>query len=351
MKPTLFVFGLGYVGVRVGLAAQELGWRVCGSVRAVDRAEELYRATGIEAHTFDLDEEYSGLSSTGLLALADASHLLCTVPPVADLDRDPLLALHGADVMQATSESGRLRWAGYLSTTSVYGDHSGAWVDESSETRAPAGSAGFHRLGAEREWLDLQRATDGRLETRVFRLAGIYGPGRSALDTVARAAAKQQAEDGDPPSQELTAPPPAVVPHTHAGASASSATPPPRYVSRVHVDDICAALLASMQQAPLSAGSSNGDDGRVFNVADDDPAPRVEVMEYASGLLGVPPRAAAAATGAPSGGSGGRARRRATEHKRVSNARLRSSLMPEGLTYPSYREGLRSINGGAAAAD
>ena len=93
--PHLFVFGLGYVGLQVGLSAQELGWRVSGSVRAAEKATVLEQTTGIEVHTFDLDDEYTGLSVGGSAALADATHLVCTVPPVADLDRDPLLALHG----------------------------------------------------------------------------------------------------------------------------------------------------------------------------------------------------------------------------------------------------------------
>lgn len=95
------------------------------------------REIGIEAYNFDLDENATGLEGAGLAALADATHLLATVPPVADFDRDPLLAMHRQLVLTAANE-GSLRWAGYLSTTSVYGDHGGAWVDEAAETRVAA---------------------------------------------------------------------------------------------------------------------------------------------------------------------------------------------------------------------
>ena len=116
-------------------------WQPC--TRTPTALHPLHTAcSGIDVHTFDLDEQYSGLDRAGMAALAEATHLVATVPPIADLDRDPLLALHEADLLS----SERLEWAGYLSTTSVYGDHGGAWVDETSETRAARGSAGAIRL-------------------------------------------------------------------------------------------------------------------------------------------------------------------------------------------------------------
>ena len=155
------------------------------------------------------------------------------MPPVADFDRDPLLALHSPEVLSAKS----LRWAGYLSTTSVYGDHDGAWVDEDAETRAAVGSPGQLRLAAEQEWLDLESATDCRVQPYVFRLAGIYGPGRSAIDTVVRAARPEAAS----PAAELTnKADTAAASGANTNANAAATPPsPPRYVSRVHVDDIC----------------------------------------------------------------------------------------------------------------
>lgn len=362
----LFVFGLGYVGLRLGIAAQNAGYDVCGTVRSEEKAAAIAQATGIAAHTFDLDDSYSGLSLGGLAALAEATHLVVTVPPLADFDRDPLLALHEREVLDAASTDGQLRWAGYLSTTSVYGNHDGAWVDECSETRAAAGSAGDNRLAAERAWLDLEGRSEGRLRSRVFRLAGIYGPGRSALDTVSRAAAKSAmaSRDESAPDETVTAAAAAAPPNPAAatpsppsaairsdGQKTEQMEGPVRYVSRIHVDDICGALLASMAQSlqpsspsqKTSAADDRGGDPRIFNVADDDPAPREEVMALAAELLGLPTRAALDATGAPSGGGGGRARRRAVERKRVANGRLRADLLPDGLKWPSYREGLRGI--------
>ena len=156
--PRLFVAGCGYVGLRVANEARARGYEVSGSVRNAEKAENL-RAAGFDAHIFDLDDGYTGLDDRGLAALASATHVLATVPPVADFDRDPLLALHG-DALAAEGTS--LRWAGYLSTTSVYGDHGGGWVDERAETRVPAGGRAAARLQAEREWLELRaRAAAG----------------------------------------------------------------------------------------------------------------------------------------------------------------------------------------------
>ena len=173
----LFVFGLGYVGLRLGIAAQNAGYDVCGTVRSEEKAAAIAQATGIAAHTFDLDDSYSGLSLGGLAALAEATHLVVTVPPLADFDRDPLLALHEREVLDAASTDGQLRWAGYLSTTSVYGNHDGAWVDECSETRAPRQRDTTALLPSVRL---IWRATKGAV---LFRLAGTHP--RSALDRVA----------------------------------------------------------------------------------------------------------------------------------------------------------------------
>ena len=197
------------------------------------------------------------------------------------------------------------------------------------------------------------------MATRVFRLAGIYGPGRSALDTVARSSAASSS----PPPRTKTGTAAAV------GAGPSDASPPaaapdvtaaaaPNFVSRIHVADISAALLAAMAlDGSGGDGDANGDGGRggggsvpdadcaprVFNLADDEPAPRAEVMGFAASLLGAPRGAAAAADAA--GGENARAKRRARERKRVSNERMRRVLLPppRGLAFPTYREGLRAI--------
>ena len=138
------MFGAGYTGQWFCKAIRELdegrggaggerrsAVRISASTRSREQAEGL-EASGLvdDAHAFDLDEAYLGLDAAGQAALRSATHVLVTVPPVADRDRDPLLALHG-DLLRS---SARLRWVGYLSTTGVYGNHDGAWVDESSQT-------------------------------------------------------------------------------------------------------------------------------------------------------------------------------------------------------------------------
>jgi nucleoside-diphosphate-sugar epimerase len=364
MKPRLFVFGLGYVGLRVAEEALGRGYDVAGSIRTSADAPARLQAlqlAGIRACTFDLDESYCGLSAPGLESLRRATHVLATVPPVADLDRDPLLALHEQDLLAAAA-SGPLRWAGYLSTTSVYGDHGGAWVDETSETRG--GPRTEPRLRAERGWLALGDRTGGQVRSRVFRLAGIYGLGRSALDTVTKAAAARAVSGGSPGAPvsaargvTAAAQPPAggATDASQPGASSGEAAAgsPPRYVSRVHVKDIARALLASMDAAQGDDRSAGGGDKAaeldpysVYNVADDAPTPRAEVMRYAARLLGQ----AEGSEKEELEGTGARAGRRAQENKRVSNRRLGELLGEQGLLYPTYRDGLDVIRAHGASS-
>jgi len=172
-------------------------------------------------------------------------------------------------------------------------------------------------------------ASGGQLRSHVFRLAGIYGPGRSALDTVRRLA--EAAEAGQTDSVEaasILAARAAVRESTPLEASAT------KYVSRIHVDDIARALLASMQAPAESA------DAAVYNVADDEPAPRAAVLAFSAELLGMP-RSLAWSKGAE--GSGSRASRRERENKRVDNSWMKAKLLTQGLAYPTYKEGLRAI--------
>mmetsp|Transcript_369 Transcript_369/g.1195 ORF Transcript_369/g.1195 Transcript_369/m.1195 type:complete len:366 (+) Transcript_369:2-1099(+) len=361
MKPRLFVFGLGYVGLRVAREALACGYEVSGSVRHGCDAQARLNALatlGIAGCTFDLDESYGGLSDFGVEQLRRATHVLGTVPPVADLDRDPLLELHMKDLLD-TIEKGDLRWAGYLSTTGVYGDHGGDWVDETSETR---GVGSGPRLRAEDGWLSLSNVGERTIRARVFRLAGIYGPGRSALDVVAKA------------SEMYTVPPGTPDPGTNgwgrqlgtSSISAASATlqvpdvdgdhscldsPPPRFVSRIHVDDVVRTLICSIDAAMPSDSKPLSPQGNppcvdaytVYNVADDAPAPRMEVMRYAWQLMGEPKETSFTMLE----GTGKRARRRASENKRVRNRRMRELLGTQGLLFPDYKMGLEAIKFGA----
>ncbi len=166
----LFCFGLGYTARALVDAVRADGWTVAGTCRSEEKRATL-RADGIDAFVFDrtrpMDDPWA--------ALAGSTHLLLSVPP--DAEGDVALDLHGADIAACAG----LRWAGYLSTTGVYGDRDGGWVDETSDRR-PSGPRGRRRVRAEDGWLDLYRAHG--LPVHLFRLAGIYGPGRNALETV-----------------------------------------------------------------------------------------------------------------------------------------------------------------------
>lgn len=244
----LLIFGPGYTGERIVLAAETRGW----SVTRIGRA------------TLDHD-------------LPPATHILSSVPP--DDQGDPVLRRHGA----ALAASGA--WLGYLSSTGVYGDTGGAWVDESAPTGTGRRST---RAAADADWLSLG--------ARVFRLPGIYGPGRSPLDRVAVGAAYRV----DAPGQVF---------------------------SRIHVDDIVAAVLAAFDAPPGA-----------YNIADDLPAPQNDVMAYAADLLGadLPPLLAPDAL-PPA------ARAFYAENRRVANGKAKR-VLGWAPAYPSYREGLRALS-------
>jgi nucleoside-diphosphate-sugar epimerase len=285
--PRLFCFGLGFTGQALAAALRAEGWALAGTVRDPARAAAL-TAGGLEAWPFDRDHPLEDPAA----ALAGTTHLLASAPPdgVAAPSGDPVLDRHGADI--AALMPG-LAWAGYLSTTGVYGDRGGGTVDEDSALD-PSGERGRRRVAAERAWLDLWR--DRGVPVHLFRLSGIYGPGRSALDQVRRGTAKRI----DKPGQIF---------------------------NRIHVEDIVAVLRASIARP---------NPGAAYNVADDDPAPSPDVIAHACALLGVDPPPLvpfAEADLSPM------ARSFYADSKRVSNARLKAEL---GVTlkYPSYRDGL-----------
>ncbi len=189
-----------------------------------------------------------------------------------------------------------LAWIGYLSTVGVYGDHKGAWVDEETPTR-PISERSLRRLQSEQAWLDFRNETGRRVE--IFRLSGIYGPGRSVIDNLKAGTARRIIKPG-------------------------------QVFNRIHVDDIARVLAAAIDK---DAGHS------IYNVSDDEPAPPEEVVAYAAELLGlpVPPVVAFEAAGLR-----GMAASFWAESKRVRNVRIREDLGVE-LLYPTYREGLRAL--------
>lgn len=252
----MFIFGLGYTASRIAAALRALGWAVeaSGSAGTVAFEDE----TAVNA------------------ALDRASHVLSSVPPAGD--SDPVLDRYGDRLAG--------RWLGYLSSTGVYGDAQGAWVDESAPTGTGRRSA---RSEADARWL--------ALGARVFRLPGIYGPGRSALDRVREGRAQRI----DLPEQVF---------------------------SRVHVDDIISGVIAGLSGPPGA-----------YNLADDLPCSQNAVIEEACRLLGVPPpplQTLEQANLSPM------ALGFYAENRRVANGKARRVLgwVPK---YPTYREGLAAL--------
>jgi nucleoside-diphosphate-sugar epimerase len=285
----LFCFGLGYSAAALARDLKREGWSIAGTARAPDKAEELARL-GYETFVFDGSPPSPAL----VRGLEQATHVLLSIPPEAD--GDPVLR-HCSEVLAAAPT---LEWIGYLSTIGVYGDHKGGWVDETTPPD-PASPRAARRIEAEEAWLSHGRRTGVR--TVVFRLAGIYGPGRSAIDKL---------RDG----------------------TAQRIIKPGQVFNRIHVDDIAGALKASI------AGRGKFD---VYNVADDEPAPPQDVVSYAADLLQMPPPPEipfAAAKLSPMAASF------YGENRRASNERLHRDLGLE-LKFPSYREGLRSILAGS----
>jgi nucleoside-diphosphate-sugar epimerase len=222
-------------------------------------------------------------------AFAGVTHILISVPP--DEAGDPVLDRHRDDVAAISN----LAWLGYLSTTGVYGNRDGGWVDENLEL-SPSGARGRRRAAAEAAWLDLCRGCG--LPVHVFRLAGIYGPGRSPFDALRAATAKRI----DKPGQMF---------------------------SRIHVDDIANVLMASIARPRP---------GAVYNVCDDEPAASADVITHAAELLGMP----APPLVSFEAGLSLMARSFYDDNKRVSNALIKAEL-GVSLRYPTYRDGLAAI--------
>lgn len=286
LRPRLFCFGLGYSAARLAHALIADGWRVAGTTRTAAGQAQL-AAEGIDAYRFDGEAPLAAAPAT----LAGTTHLLDSVPPGPE--SDPVLVHHGHDIRALKT----LAWIGYLSTTGVYGDTLGATVDESSLLN-PTSERSRQRAEAEAAWLDLAR--DHKLPVHVFRLAGIYGPGRSALDQVRSGTARIDK--------------------------------PGHLFSRIHVDDIANVVRASM-------ASPNA--GAVYNVCDDEPAAPADVIAFACGLLGVAPPPAipfeeARVTMSPMALSFWR------DNRRVANRRIKDELGVV-LRYPDYRTGLRGV--------
>jgi len=276
----LFVFGLGYTAQAL---IRTTAWaQVAGTVREDGKAQNL-KARGIVAHS--LTKGDADLSDD--LRRADA--ILVSASP--DAEGDPTLNRF-SDRIASSGAS----WIGYLSTTGVYGDHGGAWIDETTPA-APLSPPSKQRHAAEQAWLALGRKTGQAVH--IFRLTGIYGPGRNAFVGLAQGTAQRIVKPG-------------------------------QVFNRVHVDDIAATLVASLRRPRA---------GAIYNVTDDEPAPPQDVVAYAAQLAGIEPPPEIpfeAARMSPMALSF------YAENKRVSNRLIKDELGMR-LRYPTYREGLAAL--------
>lgn len=279
MEKTLLSFGHGYSAQALGQVLIARGWTVLGTTRSQSKLSTL-RDQGVHPLLWGRDDIGA--------AIARATHILSSVAP--DAGGDPVLAAY---LNQIAAAAPRLSWVGYLSTTGVYGDHQGGWVDESTPL-TPGTRRGQARVDAERAW-----AAIPGLPLHIFRLAGIYGPGRGPFEKVRQGTAQRIIKPG-------------------------------QVFSRTHVEDIAQVLVASIDRP---------DPGAVYNVCDNDPAPPQDVIAHAAELLGLP---LPPAVDFDSADLSPMARSFYSESKRVSNDRIRDDL---GVTlrYPTYRQGLRAI--------
>jgi nucleoside-diphosphate-sugar epimerase len=275
----LLCFGLGYSAQFIARDCINAGFTVVGTTRTPESRATLIKQDFTDVLLFDGKTPLSDL----LPQHRDTTHLLCSLP--ASIQGDAAFLHHHA----AINTLPHLRWTGYLSTTGVYGDHQGNWVTEKTPV-APRSPRAKYRVLAEQQWLSLN------IPANIFRLAGIYGAGRSALERVQDGSAQRIYKAG-------------------------------HVFSRIHVEDIAQIVCASIQSQQH---------GQIYNCADDDPAPPQDVIEYAASLLGMPvppliPFEQAILSDM--------AQSFYAECKRVDNARIKEELGVV-LRYPTYREGL-----------
>ena len=285
----LFCFGFGYSARALARRLVAKGWRAGGTCRSEEQRAAL-AAEGLAAELFERGRPLSPAS------FRDASHILVSIPP--DAAGDPVLDAHAGDIAALRG----LAWLGYLSTTGVYGDRGGGWVDETSELR-PTGERGRRRVAAEEGWRALRR--ESGVPVHIFRLAGIYGPGRSVFDALAAGTARRIVKEG-------------------------------QVFSRIHVEDLAAALEASIGRPRP---------GAVYNVCDDLPAPPEDVVAFAAELAGLAPPPIVPFAAAELSEM---ALSFYADSKRVSNRLIKEELGFR-LGYPDYRAGLRAIRRGGRA--
>lgn len=279
MTKTLLSIGHGYSAQALARLLIPKGWQVIGTRRSQEQAQSLIE-TGVSPVVWPGDDLAEAMQS--------ATHLLLSAAP--DENGDPFLNQVSLDAPNLKWPN--LEWVGYLSTTGVYGDHGGGWVDETTAL-SPSTKRGKLRVMAEAQWQALD------LPLHIFRLAGIYGPGRGPFAKVRSGTARRIVKEN-------------------------------QVFSRIHVDDIAQVLAASIARP---------DPGAIYNLCDDDPAPPQDVIAYAADLLGVDPPPLEDFESAEMSVM---ARSFYAESKRVDNSKIKRALGVQ-LNYPDYKVGLRSL--------
>lgn len=281
----IFIFGLGYSASAIGALLRQKGWQVSGTVRSREKFG------GLIADNFTpfLFSDGRGIRQ----ALESATHCLISAPPREA--GDPVLAAYA----QALRDAPKLGWIGYLSTIGVYGDLEGAWADENTPAKPETGR-GAARIEAEAAWSAFCR--ERQLPLDIFRLAGIYGPGRNPFSRIRSGQAQRIVKPG-------------------------------QVFNRIHVDDIAQTVAAAIFQERREPET------RIFNVADDEPAPPQDVILYAAELMGAP---APPEIPFESAELSPMARSFYAGNKRMRNDKIKREL-GVALKYPTYREGLRAL--------
>lgn len=279
MEKVLLSLGHGYSAKALAARLIPQGWEIIGTTRSAEKMATLEQGgvTPVQWPGTDLSDHISNVK-----------HILVSAGPGPE--GDPVLAEYTEQIAQAAPN---LRWLGYLSTTGVYGDHQGGWVDETTAL-TPSTKRGQARVTAEAAW---QAIPD--LPLHIFRLAGIYGPGRGPFAKVRKGTARRIIKQG-------------------------------QVFSRIHVEDIAQALALSIARP---------DPGAIYNLCDDDPAPPQDVIAHAADLLGLPIPPAIPFEQADMTPM---ARSFYAESKKVRNDRIKSDLgwRPD---YPDYRTGLAAL--------
>ena len=273
----LLCFGFGFSAEALAHKLHPHEWHITGTSRSAEGVAAIH-ANGYEGVLFS---EFNSIPNT-------VTHILTSVPPSDDGD---LVLLRFKTELMSRSKS--FDWVAYLSTTGVYGDRGGEWVDENA-TLQPNTDRGQRRVDAEAEWQSISG-----LPLEIFRLAGIYGPGRNAFESL-------------------------------KSGKAQRVIMPGQIFSRIHVEDIAGVILASINRP---------NPGRIYNLADDEPCPPQDVIAYAAELLGMPIPPDVAFEDAKLSAM---AKSFYADSKRVSNARIKNELGYE-LKYPNYKVGLKAL--------